>query len=65
MDDAALAARQLVAQRELYRSLGAGSAGGHVVEHPGGVLAAVVPARPERSVFNTVVYELRRPAADS
>jgi GNAT superfamily N-acetyltransferase len=57
MDDAALAARQLVAQRELYRSLGAGSAGARVVEHPGGVLAAVVPARPERSVFNTVVYE--------
>jgi ribosomal protein S18 acetylase RimI-like enzyme len=57
MDDAMLAARQLVGHRELYRSLGEASAGARVVEYPGGVLAAVVPARPERSVFNSVVYE--------
>jgi hypothetical protein len=57
MDDAMLAARQLVGHRELYRSLGEASAGARVVEHPGGVVAAVVPARPERSVFNSVVYE--------
>jgi hypothetical protein len=57
MDDAMLAARQLVGQRELYRSLGERTPGSSVVEHPGGVLAAVVPARRERSVFNAVIYE--------
>jgi GNAT superfamily N-acetyltransferase len=57
MDDVVLAARQLVGQREMYRSLGERVRGASVVEHPGGVLAAVFPARPERSVFNAVVYE--------
>ena len=57
MDDSGLAARQLVGQRGLYRSLGERTPGSAVVERPGGVLAAIVPARPDRSVFNSVVYE--------
>jgi ribosomal protein S18 acetylase RimI-like enzyme len=57
MDDAALAARQLVGQRGLYRSLGERTPGSSVVERAGGVLAAIVPARPDRSVFNSVIYE--------
>lgn len=57
MDDSVLAARQLVGQRGLYRSLGERTSGSAVVERPGGVLAAIVPARPDRSVFNSVVYE--------
>jgi ribosomal protein S18 acetylase RimI-like enzyme len=57
VDDASLAARQLVAQRELYRKLGRASPRATVIERPGGVLAAVVPARPDRSVFNAVVYD--------
>lgn len=57
MDESALAARQLVGQRGLYRSLGERTLGSAVVERPGGVLAAIVPARPDRSVFNSVLYE--------
>jgi GNAT superfamily N-acetyltransferase len=57
MDESALAARQLVDQRGLYRSLGERTLGSAVVERPGGVLAAIVPARPDRSVFNSVLYE--------
>jgi GNAT superfamily N-acetyltransferase len=57
MDDAELAARQLAGQREMYRSMGERVAGASVVERPGGVLACMVPTRPERSVFNSVVYE--------
>lgn len=57
MDDATLAARQLRSQREMYRAMGSASPGARVVEAGGGVLAAVVPARPDRSVVNAVVYE--------
>jgi GNAT superfamily N-acetyltransferase len=57
MDDATLAARQLRSQREMYRAMGSASPGARVVEADGGVLAAVVPARPDRSVVNAVVYE--------
>ena len=39
-----------------WRSLGAGSEGARMIER-NGVLAAVVPAVPERSVFNSVLYE--------
>jgi ribosomal protein S18 acetylase RimI-like enzyme len=56
-DEAALAARHLAAQRALWRSLGEGTPGGSVIERPGGVLAAIVPARADRSVFNSVIYE--------
>lgn len=39
-----------------WRGLAAGSEGGHLVEAEG-VVAAVVPALPGRSVFNSVLYE--------
>ena len=57
MNDAELAARQRASQREMYRVLGEGSPAGRAVELPGGVLAAVVPERPGRSVLNAAVYE--------
>jgi GNAT superfamily N-acetyltransferase len=41
-----------------WRALAAGSEGGHLIEAEG-VVAAVVPALPGRSVFNSVLY--RRP----
>jgi N-acetylglutamate synthase-like GNAT family acetyltransferase len=43
-----------------YRLVGAGSEGAHTLEREG-VVAALVPASPERSVVNAVVYE--RPEA--
>jgi N-acetylglutamate synthase-like GNAT family acetyltransferase len=43
-----------------YRLVGAGSEGAHTLERDG-VVAALVPASPERSVVNAVVYE--RPEA--
>jgi hypothetical protein len=49
MDDSVLAARQLVGQRGCTLAGGA-DAGLGVVERSGGVLAAIVPARPDRSV---------------
>jgi GNAT superfamily N-acetyltransferase len=39
-----------------WRAVAAGSEGGHLVEAEG-VLAAVIPALPGRSVFNSVLYE--------
>lgn len=42
--------------RAFTRWMGSASDGAHVLEPPG-VLAAVVPAVPERSVLNAVVYE--------
>jgi GNAT superfamily N-acetyltransferase len=39
-----------------WRAVAAGSEGGHLVEADG-VVAAVVPALPGRSVFNSVLYE--------
>lgn len=39
-----------------WRALGAGSEGARLLERDG-VLAAIVPAVPERSVFNSVLYE--------
>jgi N-acetylglutamate synthase-like GNAT family acetyltransferase len=39
-----------------YRLVGAGSEGAHTLERDG-VVAALVPASPERSVVNAVVYE--------
>src|SRR5829696_5742187 len=46
--------------RHWYRLVGAGSAGARTFERDG-VIAALVPAAPERSVINSVVYE--HPAA--
>jgi GNAT superfamily N-acetyltransferase len=57
MDDVTLTARQLASQRNLYRSIGERSRGGQALEPVDGVLAAVAPAVPERSLFNAVVYE--------
>ena len=42
-----------------WRALGAGSEGARMIERDG-VVAAVVPAVPERSVFNSVLYETPR-----
>src|SRR5207248_7411361 len=42
--------------RAFYRLLGERSPGGQVVERHG-LLAAVVPSSPDRSVLNAVVYE--------
>ena len=52
-----LGARHRAAQRGLWRSLGEHTPGGSVVERPGGVMAAIVPARPERSIFNGAMYD--------
>jgi len=57
IDDRTLAARHARTQRAAYRVIAAGSEGGRTVQLAGGVQASVVPARPERSVFNAVVYE--------
>jgi len=49
-------ARMLRSMESAWRALGAGSDGGWMLERDG-VLAAVVPAVPDRSVFNSVLYE--------
>jgi ribosomal protein S18 acetylase RimI-like enzyme len=56
-DDATLAARHARSQRAAYRAIAAGSAGAGIVELPGGVQATAVPARPDRSLFNAVLFE--------
>ena len=56
MDEDALRGRRLATQRAYYRLVGSASPGAHVLER-GGVTAAIVPAVPERSVFNSVVYD--------
>ena len=49
-------ARMLRSMETAWRALGVGSGGARMIEGDG-VLAAVVPAVPERSVFNSVLYE--------
>lgn len=49
-------ARMLGSMKAAWRALGAGSEGARVIEGDG-ILATVVPATPERSVFNSVLYE--------
>ncbi len=56
MDDAALRARRLASQRAFYRMFVPHSPGGQLLELDG-VTASIVPAAPERSVFNAVVYD--------
>jgi GNAT superfamily N-acetyltransferase len=56
MEDRELFDRQYASLREFCRLLGGASADARVVEHDG-VLAAVVPAAPHRSVVNSVVYD--------
>jgi ribosomal protein S18 acetylase RimI-like enzyme len=55
-DDAALLERLFGALRGFYRLLAGASEGAHLVELPG-VQACVVPATPERSYTNAVVYD--------
>jgi ribosomal protein S18 acetylase RimI-like enzyme len=57
IDDAALRARRLAAQRTFYEEGSRVSEGARVVRFPGGVQAAITPARADRSLFNGVVYE--------
>ena len=49
-------ARMLRSMKAAWRALGAGSEGARMIDGDG-ILAAVVPATPERSVFNSVLYE--------
>ena len=56
MDDQTLFDRQYASLREFCRLLGRAAPDSQVVERDG-VLAAVVPAAPDRSVVNSVVYE--------
>ncbi len=56
IDDAILVERLFGTLRGFYRLLASGSDGAHLVELPG-VQACVVPATPERSYPNAVVYE--------
>jgi len=56
MDDRQLFDRQYASLREFCRLLGAAAPQSQVVER-GRVLAAMVPATPDRSVMNSVVYE--------
>jgi GNAT superfamily N-acetyltransferase len=55
-DDRELFDRQYASLREFCRLLGRASPGAQVVEQ-GSVLAAVVPAAPDRSVVNSLVYD--------
>src|SRR3954462_5160540 len=57
MDDAELARRQLASQRAGMGALAEDSPGGFVAEPAPEVTACVSPARPERSVVNSVVYD--------
>jgi GNAT superfamily N-acetyltransferase len=56
MEDAELFDRQHRSLRNFYRFLSGASRGGRLYEHDG-ITAAVVPATPERSVCNAVVYD--------
>jgi ribosomal protein S18 acetylase RimI-like enzyme len=59
--DAELARRHAATHRAAYRVIAGGSPDGRVLELDGGVQAAVVPAVPERSVFNAVLFNDREP----
>jgi GNAT superfamily N-acetyltransferase len=56
LDDPALYARMHANLREFCRLMGSASPGARVVELSG-VVAAVVPATPHRSLFNSVAYD--------
>ena len=59
--DAELARRHAASHRAAYRLFASGSPGGTTFELDGGVLAAITPALPERSLFNAVLYDEPRP----
>ena len=56
MDDSALYARMYANVREFCRLMGGASPGARVVEFPG-VVGAVAPVTPHRSLFNSVAYD--------
>jgi ribosomal protein S18 acetylase RimI-like enzyme len=56
IDDAELRRRRLASQRAFYRLSAPASPAGRTIELDG-VTAAVIPAVPERSVFNAVTYD--------
>jgi GNAT superfamily N-acetyltransferase len=58
MDDGLLLARMLANMRAFFRLVGRASSGARTVERDG-LTATVVPVVPERSVFNSVIYEDR------
>jgi ribosomal protein S18 acetylase RimI-like enzyme len=59
--EAELARRHAAAQRAAYRLFAAASPDGSTVELEGGVMASIVPAVPDRSVFNAVLYDRPEP----
>jgi GNAT superfamily N-acetyltransferase len=63
MDDGALFRRMQASLRAFYRVVAAGSNESQLLERDG-LTAAVVPAAPDRSVFNGVVYERGEALAD-
>jgi GNAT superfamily N-acetyltransferase len=64
MDDAALFARMHASLRAFYGVVAAGASDSHLVEREG-LTAAVVPATPDRSVCNGVVYDRPRALASA
>ena len=56
MDDATLIGRRRTSQMAFYRALGSAGAGSHWREVRPGVQATVVPAAPDRSLPNSVLY---------
>ena len=64
MDDAALFARMHASLRAFYGVVAAGASDSHLVEREG-LIAAVVPATPDRSVCNGVVYDHPRTLASA
>jgi GNAT superfamily N-acetyltransferase len=56
LDDSALYARMYANVREFCRLMGGASPGARVAELPG-VVAAVAPTTPHRSLFNSVAYD--------
>lgn len=56
LDDPVLYARMHANLRDFCRLMGGASPGARVIELPG-VVAAVVPATPHRSLFNSVAYD--------
>jgi ribosomal protein S18 acetylase RimI-like enzyme len=55
--DAELVRRHAASHRAAYRLFASASPGGTTFELDGGVLAAITPALPERSLFNAVLYD--------
>jgi GNAT superfamily N-acetyltransferase len=63
--DAELLAREADGLRAFYRLIASGGAGARLIELDGGVQACIVPAVPERSIVNGVVYAESHAAASA